>query len=80
MRKDKWKLYLYYNGILIKKLNIDKDEAPAEKSYVIRVLFKKQLFGSNFVEIIVRPTVLLKNDDSKRRTYWGVIFEQGIQI
>ena len=76
----KWSLYLYYNGVCIKKLKIDENEAPTENSYVIRVWFKKQIFRSNLVQIIVRPKVLLKNDEKHKKTYWGVVLEEGIQI
>ena len=80
MKKNKWDLYLYYNGVCIKKIKIDKDEAPADNSYVIRVWFKKQIFKSNLVQIIVRPKVILKNDEKHKKTYWGVILEEGIVI
>ena len=78
--KNKWTLYLYYSGILIKKLKIEEQEAPADNSYVINVYFKKKLFGSNKVGVIVRPVRLLKNDERNRKTYWGVMFETGIDI
>ena len=76
----KWKLYLYYNGVLIKTIRIDENEAPAENSYVINVWFKKQLFGNNRVGLIVRPKILLKNDDINKKTYWGVVLEKGLEI
>lgn len=80
MFQKKWKLYLYYNGILIKKIRIHEQEAPAENSYVVNVYFRKKLFGSNKVGIIVRPIRLLKNDDINKKTYWGVTFETGTDI
>lgn len=79
-RKNTWRLYLYYNGILIKKIRINENEAPAEKSYVIKVWFKKQIFKSNMVQIIVRPRVILLNDEKHKKTYWGVILEEGIPV
>jgi hypothetical protein len=79
-KKDRWKLYLFYNGMLIKKVKINKDEAPAGKVYFVRVYGKKSIFGSNIVELAVRPKVLLDNDENKRRTYWGVVFEKGVSI
>lgn len=78
--KSKWKLNLYYNGIKIKTLRIDKNEAPANNVYFIKVIGKKAIFGSNYVEIAVRPVVLLNTDDTKRKTYWGVVFEKGVSI
>lgn len=79
-KKKKWTLYLYYNGVRIKKLKIDENEAPAENSYVINVWFKKQLFKNNLAGVIVRPVRLLKNDDKHRKTYWGTTLETGIEI
>ena len=78
--QKKWTLYLYYSGILIKKLKIAEQEAPADNSYSFNVYFKKKLFGSNISGVIVRPVRLLKNDEKNRKTYWGVIFETGIEI
>jgi hypothetical protein len=80
MQSKKWTLYLYYSGILIKKLKIQEQEAPADNSYVVNVYFKKKLFGSNKVGVIVRPIRLLKNDEINKKTYWGVTFETGIEI
>lgn len=80
LNKKKWTLYLYYNGILIKKLKINENEAPGENNYEINVWFKKQLFGSNKVNIIVKPVRLLKNNDKEKKTYWGTILDNGIEI
>lgn len=80
MKKKKWKLYLYYNGVLIKKLRISEDEAPAQNSYAIRVYFKKQLFKNVIAGVVVRPIRLLKNDEKHRKTYWGTTLETGIEV
>lgn len=77
LRPKKWKLYLYYNGVLIKKLKISEDEGPAEHTYAIKVYFKKFLFQNVVSGIVVRPVRILKNDEKKRKTYWGVVLEQG---
>lgn len=76
----KWRLYLYYNGILVKKIWINEDEEPNKNSYVVNVYFKKKLFGSNKVGLILTPVNLLKNDEKKKRTYWGTTFELGIKV
>lgn len=78
--KNKWKLYLFYNGILIKKLRISEDEAPADNVYFIRVIGKKNIFGNNIVSIAVRPKILLDNKEDKKKTYWGVVFEKGVSV
>lgn len=79
-KRNKWTLYIYYSGILIKKIKIEEQEAPADNSYAIKVYFKKKLFGSNIAGVIVRPVRLLKNDEKHRKTYWGAMFETGIEI
>lgn len=75
---NNWKLYLYYNGILIKKIRIKEDEAPSENSYVVKVYGKKHIFGSNNVTVILRPVELLKTDERKKETHWGAIHERGV--
>lgn len=80
MKKKKWTLYLYYSGVLIAKKKISENEEPAKNSYVCIAHFKKKIFGSNRAGVIVRPIRLLKNDENKRRTYWGTTFETGIEI
>ena len=79
-KSTKWKLYLFYNGMLIKKVKINEDEAPADKVYFIKVYGKKSMFGSNIVSLAVRPKVLLDNNEKDRRTYWGVVFEKGVNV
>lgn len=79
-KKKKWELYLYYNGVLIKKLRIDENEAPAQNSYAIRVFFKKKLFGNLIAGVVVRPIRLLKNDEKNRKTYWGTTLETGLEV
>lgn len=79
-KNKKWTLYLYFNGILIKKVKISEKEAPRENTYAINVWFKKQIFKSNKVNIIVKPVILLKNDEKNKKTYWGTILEEGIEI
>ena len=78
--KKQWKLYLYYNGVLIKKLRISEDEKPSENSYAVRVYFKKQLFKNIVASVVVRPVRLLKTDEKKKKTYWGTTMETGVEI
>jgi hypothetical protein len=80
LKTKKWTLYLYYSGVLIKKLKIEEQEAPADNNYVVNVYFKKKIFGSNKVGVIVRPIRLLRNDEKNRKTYWGTTLETGIDI
>lgn len=78
--KKHWKLYLYYNGVLIKKVRIKEDEEPSKNSYAVRVFFKQQLFKNIVASVVVRPVRLLKTDDKKKKTYWGTTMETGIEV
>ena len=80
LRPKTWTLYLYYNGVLIKRLKINENEAPAKETYAIRVYFKKFLFQNIVSSIVVRPVRILKNDEIRRKTYWGVVLEKGEQV
>ena len=76
----KWNLYLYYDGVQIKKLRIYDDVKPQELVLNIRVHGHKNLFGKNNITLMVRPTKLLKTDVERKCTYWGVVFEKGVDV
>ena len=63
----KWKLYLYLNGVCIKKLKINANESPKDNTYIFNVFFKKQIYGSNIVKIIVRPSKVIYTDKRKKK-------------
>lgn len=81
MDHKRWKVYLYYDGVLIKRikanLNVVNDR---NHKYIINVYFKKQLFDSNKVNIIVSPRVLLHTDEKRKKIYMGVAIERGVSI
>ena len=82
LNNKKWNLNLYYDGVKIKKIKVYKNELKDLKNerYEIKVFFKKQLFKSNIVEIIVSPVVLLYANDKKREVCVGVVIEAGQKL
>jgi RNAse (barnase) inhibitor barstar len=44
----------------------------------INVWFHKELFNRNKINAVIRPVKLLFTDEKKKKTYWGVIFEKGV--
>lgn len=78
--KKRWKLYLYLNNICIKKLYIDDEIKPKEEIFVINVWFKRNIFNSNHIKTVVRPTKLIYTDMKKRETHWEFEYEKGIDI
>lgn len=77
---DKWTLYLFFDGYLIKKIKIDPSIEISKEVLLIKVHGFKKLFGKNSISLMVRPIRLLKTDVDKRSTYWGVGFEKGVDI
>ena len=75
--KKKWTLYLYYNGIRIKRLKID--DISDIKPMSINILGHKELFGKSQINALIRPVRLLLTEESKKRTHWGVVFEKGVE-
>ena len=77
----KWKLYLYLNGQCIKCLKIDKDFAPMNKIYVVKVRNKKHLLGTNKpVQIVVRSYKYKYTDEVKKTAHIEVIMYEGVEV
>lgn len=75
----KWKLYLFYDGVLIKKIKL-RNEDFQNKPIYITIVGHKNKFGKFIVGRMVVPKRLLKTDDTKKITYWGVIDEIGVEV
>lgn len=77
----KWKLYLYLNGQCIKCLKIDKDFAPMNKIYVVKVRNKRHLLGTNKpVQIVVRSYKYKYTDEVKKTAHIEVIMHEGVEV
>ena len=77
----KWKLYLYLNGQCIKCLKIDKDFAPMNKIYVVKVRNKRHLLGTNkTVQIVVRSYKYKYTDEVKKTAHIEVIMYEGVEV
>ena len=76
----KWNLYLFYDGVMIKKLRIDENTDITKQVYYIKVIGHKHLFGKNKINLMVQPIRLLKTDEDKKKTYWGVKNYLGVDV
>lgn len=77
----KWKLYLYLDGQCIKCLKIDKDFAPMNKIYVVKVRNKRHLLGTNKpVQIVVRSYKYKYTDEVKKTAHIEVIMYEGVEV
>lgn len=79
-KKGYWRLYLFYNGCLVKKVWIDENTSIKDLVLDITVIGHKALFGKNIITLMVRPTKLLKTDEVSKKTYWGIVFEKGVEV
>ena len=76
--KKRWSLYLYYNGICIKRVKIaDIDDI---KTMSINILGHKELFGKTKIKAVIEPVKLLLTEEDKKKTHWGVIFTKGVDF
>lgn len=68
-RKDKIKLYLYYQNRFIKKIYVKNDIKPMGEIYVIRVFFKKFVLGSWNTKVVVEPIGLKYSNAIKKELH-----------
>jgi hypothetical protein len=78
----RWKMYIYYNGVLIKTKKVKQEQLKdlKEKKLVLTIYNKRQLFSSFKVNIVVKPVVLLLTDNENKRIYIGVVIDEGVKL
>lgn len=77
----KWKLYLYLHGQCIKCLKIDKNFAPMNKIYVIKVRNLKHLIGTNKkMQLVVRSYKYKCTEGEAKKSHIEVIIHDGNDI
>ena len=80
-KNKKWKLYLYLNNQCIKCLKIDKDFAPMNKFYVVKVRKMKHLIGTNKpTQMIFKSFKYKYTDEVKKTAHIEVIGYEGVGI
>lgn len=80
-KNKKWKLYLYLNNQCIKCLKIDKDFAPMNKFYIVKVKNMKHLVGTNKpTQMIFKSFKYKYTDEVKKTAHIEVIGYEGVGI
>lgn len=69
LKKDKWKLYLYYKNQCIKRLYIEDNEQVFSNVYKVNIYLKKHLFGSNFIKTMLIAYKVKFIDKVKKEIY-----------
>ena len=79
LKRDKWKVYLYYQNRLIKKLYVEESFQPLDEIYVIRVYFKKYLMGIWNTQIVCQPKALKFTNNEKKEIHIEVSLFGGVE-
>lgn len=69
LKKDKWKLYLYYKNQCIKRLYIEDNEQVFSTVYKVNIYFKKHIFGSDFIKTMLIAYKVKFIDKAKKEVY-----------
>ena len=78
LKRDKWKVYLYYQNRLIKKLYVEESFQPLDEIYIIRVYFKKYLMGIWNTQIVCQPKALKFTNNEKKEIHIEVSLFEGV--
>lgn len=78
LKKNKWKVHLYYRNIFIKKIYVNDDFMPMDNLYIIRVYFKKFLFGKWNIKAVLRSTALKYTNNDKKEVHIEVEMFGGV--
>lgn len=78
LKKDSWKIYLYYQNRLIKKIYVNDKFKPLDEIYIIKVWFKKYLIGTWFTQIVCHGTKLKFTDNIKKEVHIEVEMFGGV--
>jgi len=67
LKKDKYRLYLFYKNQKIKTLYVDENYKVFSSLYIVNVYFKKHLFGNCIVKTILQPSkIKFINKEAKK--------------
>lgn len=67
LKKDKWKVYLYYKNQQIKRIYADEEDKILSNIYMVNIYFKKHLFGSYFVKtMFIAERIKFINKEAKK--------------
>lgn len=80
LKKDKWKIYLYYNNQLIKKVYREPEFDLKENVFIVRILFKKHLFGTINTKIVCKFNKIKYYDDIKKEMHCEVDLYTGREV
>ncbi len=80
LKKDKWKMYLYYNNQFIKKVYRDENFELRDGVFIIRVFFKKHLFGSNNIKTVCKFDKVKFYDDINKVIHCEVNLYGGKEV
>lgn len=66
MKNKQWKVMFYINSQFVGFSKIDDVDLVFKSVFEVDIAFKKHIFGSNFVKMILKPEKLLNKDLNKK--------------
>ena len=80
LKNDKWTLFIYYNGQLIKKIKVDENFKPMENFYYIRVKGFKHMFGKRKVSLLFQYNKYKMTNNEKKQVHIEVKINEGSDV
>ena len=76
LKKDKWKIYLYYKNQFVKKVYKEEDFKLDEEVFIVTIFNKKHLFGTRKAKVVMKfNKVKLYNADEKKLHCEVILYE-----
>ena len=79
-KKDKWTLFIYFNGQLIKKIKVDENFKPMENFYYITVKGFKHMFGKRKVSLLFQYDKYKMTNNDKKQVHIEVKINEGSDV
>lgn len=81
MKKDKWKLKLYYLHILVKTITVSTEDITSYKiilkTFPVTIWFRKFIFRTNIASIVLQPIKELKLDNENKEWHLECTIYEG---
>lgn len=80
LKNDKWTLFIYYNGQLIKTIKVDENFKPMENFYYITVKGFKHMFGKRKVSLLFQYNKYKMTNNEKKQVHIEVKINEGSDV
>ena len=80
LKKDKWKIYIYYHNQLIKKIYVEEQFEVVSETYMLKLKGCKRFFGTNRpITLCFRFKALKLTENELKRVHIEVKEWEGVE-